>query len=231
MDSKDFENELGPLPESDENARVQRESFKALQRLLSRRDSLIYRDERVEDFGIDCSLELKVGKYVTNFRSQAQVKATARVTMTQEGYVSFSVETANLNLLLNGTCPAYLLWEEASDEFWYTWARDQYTRLSTENPTWQSQKNITLQFRTKLTSDTLSDFEKKILDEGRFNRGLQDLIALGNRLRLQRRFHRFRQRFNKQSNCSADSGQEANLFNGPLCPWGLQSLRGCVLNF
>jgi tetratricopeptide (TPR) repeat protein len=182
VDSKDFENELGPLPESDENARLQRESFKALQRLLSYRDSLIYRDERVEDFGIDCSLELKVGKYVTNFRSQAQVKATARVTMTQEGYVSFSVETANLNLLLNGTCPAYLLWEEASDEFWYTWARDQYTRLSTENPTWQSQKKITLQFRTKLTSDTLSDFEQKILDEGRFNRGLQDLIALGEQI-------------------------------------------------
>ena len=42
---------------------LQRESFKALQRLLSHRDSLIYRDERVEDFGIDCSLELKVGKY------------------------------------------------------------------------------------------------------------------------------------------------------------------------
>lgn len=64
MDSKDFEEELGPLPESDENARLQRESFKALQRLLSHRDSLIYRDERVEDFGIDCSLELKVRRKV-----------------------------------------------------------------------------------------------------------------------------------------------------------------------
>lgn len=178
MDSKDFEDELGPLPESDENARLQRESLKALQRLLSHRDSLIYRDERVEDFGIDCSLELKVGKKVTNFRSQVQMKSTARVALTRDGYVAFSVETANLNLLLNGTCPAYLLWEEANDEFWYIWARDQYTRLSTENPTWQKQQRITLQFRTKLTSESLGDFEQRIHDDGRFNRGLQDLIAL-----------------------------------------------------
>jgi hypothetical protein len=136
----------------------------------------------VEDFGIDCSLELKVRKKVTNFCSQVQMKSTTRVTLTQDGYVAFSVETANLNLLLNGTCPAYLLWEEASDEFWYTWARDQYTCLSTENPTWQKQQTIALQFRTKLTSETLEDFERKIHDEGRFNRGLQDLIALNEQI-------------------------------------------------
>jgi hypothetical protein len=58
VNHKDITAKLGPLPQSDENARLQRESFKALDRLLSRQDKLLFRDERIEDYGIDGSLEL-----------------------------------------------------------------------------------------------------------------------------------------------------------------------------
>ena len=79
MDRNDLARELGPLPQSDDKARLRRESFKALSSFLSGNDSLIVRDERIEDFGVDCSLELKVGCLVTNFRSQVQMKARTKV--------------------------------------------------------------------------------------------------------------------------------------------------------
>jgi hypothetical protein len=171
VDRNDLARELGPLPQSDDKARLRRESFKALSSFLSGNDSLIVRDERIEDFGVDCSLELKVGSFVTNFRSQVQMKARTKVAITRDGYVALSVETANLNHLLNGPCPVYLLWDESTDEFWYTWARDQDRRLFSENPDWKRQETVTLQFRTKLTPETLEGLQRKILEEGLFYRG------------------------------------------------------------
>jgi hypothetical protein len=61
---------------------------------------------------------------MTNFRSHIQVKARGKVEPTKKGYASFSIESSNLNYLLNGTCPMYLLWDEARDEFWQVWAQD-----------------------------------------------------------------------------------------------------------
>jgi hypothetical protein len=64
--------ELGPLPESHENARLQRESFKALDRLLSWQNIFVFRYEPVEDYGVDGSLELNIDNRMTNFRAQVQ---------------------------------------------------------------------------------------------------------------------------------------------------------------
>jgi len=107
---KDFSTKLGPLPQSDENARLQRESFKALGRLLSGQDSLVFRDERIEDYGVDGSLEVNFGGLMTNFRAQTQMKAATSLAGTAAGYIARSVATANLNHLLNGVCPLYILW-------------------------------------------------------------------------------------------------------------------------
>lgn len=50
----------GPLPQSDNNAELQRESLKALNAFLRGQDDLLFREERVEDYGVDGSFELKV---------------------------------------------------------------------------------------------------------------------------------------------------------------------------
>jgi hypothetical protein len=52
--------DLGPLPISDDNAALQRESIKALNALLKGRDDIIFRNERVDDYGVDGSFELKL---------------------------------------------------------------------------------------------------------------------------------------------------------------------------
>jgi hypothetical protein len=169
--------ELGPLPESDENARLQRESFKALDRLLSGQNTFVFRDERIEDYGVDGSLELNIDGHMTNFRAQVQVKGSAHLKATADGYIARQVASANLNHLLNGTCPLYLLWDESTDAFWYAWAQDEHQRLSTENPSWREQKSITLNFRDRFTGYSFPALQKRILDSGRLLRKIHDSLA------------------------------------------------------
>jgi hypothetical protein len=130
--------DLGPLPISDDNAELQRESIKALNALLKGQDDIIFRDERVEDYGVDGSFELKLQNRMTNFRGQVQIKASGHLELTGNGSISFSVRTANLNYLLNGTAPVYILYDSGKDEFWYAWAQDESRRLEAENPAWRA---------------------------------------------------------------------------------------------
>ena len=78
----DLLSELGPLPKYDDNARLQGESFKALSRFLSGVDALLFRDERVEDYGVDGTFEVKIAAHLTNFRAQVQMKATGNAMLT-----------------------------------------------------------------------------------------------------------------------------------------------------
>jgi len=139
--SLDDISQLGPLPKSDENARLQRESIKALNRLLSRIDDLILRDERIEDYGVDGSFEVNIAGRMTNCRAQVQMKGSAGVTVTKAGYIVLQVKTANLNHLLNGPSPIYILWDEKTDKLWYVWAQGENRRLHEENPSWKQQES------------------------------------------------------------------------------------------
>jgi hypothetical protein len=175
VSSPDFD--PGPLPSSDGNAELQRESIKALNAFLKGQDDIILRDERVEDYGVDGSFELKLRGGMTNFRSQVQLKARSAIQMNLDGSISHSVATANLNYLLNGVAPIYLLYDANADLFWYTWARDQSNRLETENKDWRNQGEVTLRFSSPLTQEALGAIYERILDEGRFHRSIHATLA------------------------------------------------------
>ena len=49
--------DLGPLPGSDDNAELQRSSTKALNALLRDQDTILLRDERIEDYGVDAAFQ------------------------------------------------------------------------------------------------------------------------------------------------------------------------------
>ncbi|MBS1814660.1 MAG: DUF4365 domain-containing protein [Acidobacteria bacterium] len=169
--------DLGPLPQSDDNARLQRESFKALGRVLAGQDVFVFRDERIEDFGADGSIELNIAGKMTNFRSHIQIKAKGKVEPTRKGYISFSIESSNLNYLLNGTCSMYLLWDANRDEFWQVWAQDEHQRLMSENPDWREEKSVTLHFANKFNPATFPAIQDRILKTGRMLRRIQDSLA------------------------------------------------------
>lgn len=169
--------DLGPLPISDEKAELQRESIKALQALLKGQDDLIFRDERIEDYGVDGSFELKLARRMTNFRGQVQLKAAGRLTPLADVSISHSVRVTNLNYLLNGTAPIYLLYDRAKDEFWFAWAQDESRRLNQENPDWRQQEWIALNFTGRFTLASLSGIHARILKEGRLYRQIHDSLA------------------------------------------------------
>lgn len=168
---------LGPLPKSDDNAALQRASFKALYSLLQHQDDIVLRDERIEDYGVDATFELKVRGCMTNFRAQVQLKGTGSASPNKDGNVSLSVRTANLNYLLNGTSPIYLLFDAGRSEFWYVWAHDELRRLQAANPGWREQDSVTLRFTEHFTLAGLASIIKRALDEGQMNRRIRDSLA------------------------------------------------------
>jgi hypothetical protein len=175
--SSEMADDLGPLPQSDENARLQRESFRALGRVLAGQDVFVFRDERIEDFGADGSIELNIAGKMTNFRSHIQIKAKGKVEPTKKGYISFSIESSNLNYLLNGTCSMYLLWDASRDEFWQVWAQDENQRLMSDNPDWREQEWVTLHFANKFDPAAFPAIQDRILKTGRMLRKIQDSLA------------------------------------------------------
>ena len=114
---------------------------------------------------------------MTNFRAQVQLKGSASVQANQDGSISLSVNTANLNYLLNGPCPIYLLFDAKKREFWYAWAQDENRRLEAANPGWREQGEVTLRFTQRLTLDALGQITNRILWIGRSIRQFNDSIA------------------------------------------------------
>lgn len=169
--------DLGPLPQSDDNAELQRTSIKVLNSLLQDQDAILFRDERTEDYGVDGAFELKIGGRMTNFRAQVQLKGTASVEGNQDGSISLCVRTANLNYLLNGTSPIYVLFDAKKKEFWYVWAQDESRRLEAANSTWKEQREVTLRFNHRLAAHALDMIVERVMREGRMHRQIHDSLA------------------------------------------------------
>lgn len=168
--------DLGPLPTSDANSALQRESLAALHSLLPP-DSWILRDERVDDLGVDASLEVLASGQGTNFRAQIQLKARRRLEPNHDNAISVAVETANINYLLNGVSPLYILYRPENRELRYAFAREELHRIESTTPNWRSQQHISIRFAHLLDQSSLNLIRTRIMTESRINRSIQDKIA------------------------------------------------------
>src|SRR6185312_11109936 len=123
---------LGPLPKADRQDTLQQLSLKAFRNLLPEH-LFLFRDERIDDKGVDGALEVKVGGVFTNCRAQVQLKSTdANVDdFNNDGSYSLSIPTANLNYLLYGQNPLYVIWFSVTGELRFAWAREEWHRLYT----------------------------------------------------------------------------------------------------
>lgn len=174
-------NGLGPLPKADRNAELQRRSLGALKAFLPP-DRFLFRDERVDDAGVDGSLELLIDSSYTDLRSQVQIKSTDSTRTNQDGTISISIRVSNLNYLLNGPSPLYLLYVVRSSEFRFLWASDERKRVSDNNPGWMNQKFVTLRFSRILTKETLEEIHERIRREAQFRRQITDILDAASNL-------------------------------------------------
>jgi hypothetical protein len=164
-------------------------SLKALRNRLPE-DKFLVRDERLDDKGVDVALEAKVEVRVpkktgaeevmhgfTNCRAQGQLKSIEDPKPNADGSVSYSIETSNLNYLLNGPSPLYFLWLAPTDEIRYAWAKDERRRLDAEKPGWMSQDTFTIRFQNVLDSAAVDAIHERIVREARFHRSMNDILA------------------------------------------------------
>ncbi|MET0793698.1 MAG: DUF4365 domain-containing protein, partial [Polyangiaceae bacterium] len=178
--------DLGPLPRADGAAELQRASLARFRAALPDSE-WIFRDERVEDLGVDLSLEAIVGGCGTNFRAQVQLKARSNLRQNADGSWSLSVPVANLNYVLSGPTPTYVLFRPEANEFFLASARDEQRRIERTTPSWKAQSDISLRFVDRLNSATLGQLRERIIGEARANRLLQDIavsVAPGARIRV-----------------------------------------------
>lgn len=169
---------LGPLPTVDTDHVLQEESIRALRAALPAAE-YIFRDERVDDYGVDGSIEVVVDRRATNLRAQVQLKGRSNTSPKGNGAVSVQVNVANLNYLLNGPCPLYVLYRPEISELRFALARDEWARIERENPAWRKQQYITIEFHRVLTSDSLRELRGLIAAEAEVRRDVdQRLNAL-----------------------------------------------------
>jgi hypothetical protein len=181
--------DLGPLPLGDRQDKLQQLSLNALRNCLPE-DKFLFRDERVDDKGVDGALEAKVEvrvpkkgggeevmKGFTNCRAQAQLKSTDKTKQNHDGSISYAIETSNLNYLLNGPSPIYFLWVAATDEVRYAWARDEWRRLDGETPEWKKQGEFTVRFRDVLDAKGVDSIHERVVKEARFARRINEILA------------------------------------------------------
>lgn len=166
---------LGPLPIADRNSELQRRSLGALRALLPN-DKFVLRDERIDDAGVDVSLELLIDSAYTDLRSQVQIKSTESTPSNRDGTISISIKVSNLNYLLNGPSPLYLLYVAPDNEFRFAWARDERKRLDKINANWIDQKTITLRFVNVLAQDAFDEIHQRIRREAQFRRQVTDIL-------------------------------------------------------
>ena len=167
---------LGPLPESDDNSILQAESFKALQIALPS-DRFVLRPEPQPDAGVDWCVELRIGGRYTGMRAHIQVKARAQKRANADDSISYSADVSNINYLLNGPSPLYVVYFANDRELRYAWVRDEVIRIERETPDWKVQKTVTLHFTALLDGAGLQDIHDRIRREARLDREIHDVLS------------------------------------------------------
>ena len=176
MNSSSPNPDLGPLPGNDRNAQLQQLSIKALSNALPE-ERFVFRGERDIDAGVDGTLELINNAAYTNLRAQVQLKGTDSDRLNQDGSYSLQVDVSNLNYLLNGFNPIYIVYIVPRKELRYLWAHEERKRAEGTNADWMQQQTITLRFERVLTPTTLDEIYDRVLKEGRFQRSIIETLS------------------------------------------------------
>lgn len=181
--------DMGPLPLGDRKDTQQQLSLKSLRNRIPE-DKFLVRDERTDDKGVDVALEAKIEARVpkkgggeevmsgfTNCRAQGQLKSIDNPVPNGDGSVSYSIDTSNLNYLLNGQSPLYFLWLAPTDQVRYAWARDEWRRLDQDQPGWMDQGTFTIRFSEVLDAAAVDAIHERVIREARFARDISETLA------------------------------------------------------
>lgn len=162
------------LPLSNPNIELETISRDNLKPLFDSKYFII-RDENVRDNGIDLTIELIINNKVTNFRLAIQLKATESNNFNKDGSFSLSLNTSNINYLLNNGMPAfYILYSKNENMFYYENINAFVGNLNKKDVNWNKQKSHTLRFSKKLVSESIREIFEITKSRGLFQRKITE---------------------------------------------------------
>ena len=130
------------------------------------------------DKGVDSFIELKSSDNHLGIEFIVQLKATRR--SSGKNYHSKSIETSNLEYLLNHPQPAiYILYVEESQTYYYEWAEEFARRLAEKDAEWDIRSSHTLRFQRVLNLKEAEIIYSKVLRDGEDQRRERDFVIQG----------------------------------------------------
>lgn len=166
----------GPRPKvdaADENMRRSRDRLAA----ATPPDRFVFRMAGGDDKGVDFHLDLLNGGNAYGFSVAGQLKAEAVTEPNRDGSFSYSIETSNLNLLLDYPFAIYVHFAVDRNEFRFAWAIDEQMRLERDEVEWQEQGSFTIRFEKFLDAAGWDEIHRRLLAEGRRLRVLREQLA------------------------------------------------------
>lgn len=136
------------------------------------------RDVAFRDKGVDLVVEIKKDGSYSGFDLFVQVKATSSIKTNKDASYSKSIETSNLNYLINkGETSIYILYVLEKDKFYFEWAVEFYLGIKHKIEDYEDQESHTLRFKKELSIDVISNIHEKV-----YNRGLERRRELENKI-------------------------------------------------
>ncbi|WP_343624464.1 DUF4365 domain-containing protein [Flavobacterium lindanitolerans] len=166
------------LPKSDANVNLETFSRNRLRAMFNVEDFEI-RDELQHDKGVDLFIEIKRNGNSTNLRFAIQLKATNSLAKNKDGSISYSIQIANLNYLLNDGFPAfYILYNKQEDTFYYERVQDIEAKLREKYKDTALPQSYTIKFKKLLDRNTIDSLRSEILSRGYLRRALNKELKL-----------------------------------------------------
>lgn len=136
------------------------------------------RKEPGRDKGIDFRIEIKKNGLYTGFRFLIQLKATEKIERNADNSISISIDTSNINYLLNTGLPAYYcLYFKPDDIFLYENVNEFVKRLSESHRDWEHQESHTLRLCEPLAEKAVRGMYDRAYDRGLCLRKLNQQLA------------------------------------------------------
>ncbi|HCA06795.1 DUF4365 domain-containing protein [Chryseobacterium sp.] len=134
--------------------------------------------EEVIDNGIDFRFEIKKNNSILGFGFNFQLKSTESTQKNQDGSYSKSIETTNIEYLLNNGQPGfYGFYIEDEKTIYYTDLKKVISNLTEKDPNWQDQPNHTIRFIEKLNSDSINEIYNTAFQNGQMLRKINCALA------------------------------------------------------
>lgn len=163
------------LPKSNPNEELETLSRRYFE-LLFPAESFELRSE-AKDKGIDYSIELKHKGRNTNIRFLVQLKAHQKTSPNQDGSISHSIRTSNIQYLLGGeNLSYYVLFLKDTQTFYYHELGPFIRSLIQKDEDWSKQTNHTLRFTEKLDAQAIQKMYGDTMKTGLFFREIREKL-------------------------------------------------------